>query len=402
MNIDIVMPAISPTMEKGNLVRWMKKVGDAIAAGDILLEVETDKATVDVEASGAGTLAEIIVPAGATDIPVNRVIGLIAAPGSVAAADNPKQDAAPLRRVHASPLAKRLMAEAGIDPVTIAGSGPQGRVIERDVKAILAARSEIRVVPPPAPAAPIPMAAKVPVADPHTGTFTEIPLDGMRRTIARRLVEAKQTTPHFYVSIDCAVDALLALREQLNLQAPKGPDGKPVYKLTVNDFIVKAQALALMNVPEANAIWADTAIRQYAHADIGVAVSIPGGLITPVVRHAETKTLSALSNEIKGLAARARDRKLRPDEYEGGVSTVSNLGMFGVKSFSAIINPPQSTILAVGAIRQSVVVREGKPEVATIMSVTLSTDHRVVDGAVAAQLAAAFRSLIEKPITMLV
>jgi pyruvate dehydrogenase E2 component (dihydrolipoamide acetyltransferase) len=291
------------------------------------------------------------------------------------------------------------MAEAGIDPITVAGSGPQGRVIERDVNSILSARSEIRVTPP---AASLPVAAKAPVVEPDTKSFVEIPLDGMRRTIARRLVDAKQAIPHFYVSIDCAVDALLALRGQLNTQAPKGTDGKPLFKLTINDFVVKALALALMAVPEANAIWADTAIQQYLHADIGVAVSIPGGLVTPIIRNAETKTISVLSNEIKDLAARARNRKLRPEEYEGGTSTVSNLGMFGVKSFSAIINPPQSTILAVGAAQQSIIVRDGKPEVATMMSVTLSTDHRVVDGAVAAQLASAFRSLIEKPITMLV
>jgi pyruvate dehydrogenase E2 component (dihydrolipoamide acetyltransferase) len=398
VNIDVVMPAISPTMEKGNLVRWMKKIGDAVKPGDILVEVETDKATVDVEATGAGTLVEILVPAGAADVPVNRVIGLISVPGAPAAVPADKVESA--SRVHASPLAKRMMAEAGIDPNSVTGSGPQGRVIERDVKSVIALRSEIKVTLPPV-SVEAPPAVPMPPARPMDG-FGEIPLDAMRRTIARRLVEAKAAVPHFYLTLDCVADDLVVLRQQLNAKAPVKADGNPSYRLTINDFIVKALAVALVKVPEANAIWTDTAIRQSVHADVGVAVSVPGGLITPVVRGADTKTLSAISNEIKDLAARAQNRKLLPEEYQGGTSTVSNLGMYGVKSFSAIINPPQSTILAVGAAHPAVIVRDGKPAVATVMSVTLSTDHRVVDGAVAAQLASTFKSMIENPITILV
>jgi pyruvate dehydrogenase E2 component (dihydrolipoamide acetyltransferase) len=450
MPINILMPALSPTMEKGNLARWLKKEGDAVKSGDVLAEIETDKATMEIEAVDEGVLAKILVPDGSQDIAVNQPIGVIAAegedaasvgasaktggPAPAAAAPAPasappaapeaaKPAAAPREerpsapapapaaqqaphngaRVFASPLARRVAKEAGLDIGALAGSGPHGRIIERDVRTALAGG----VVPAQAraPSAPAPVGGGM--SDQlikkffEPGSFTEIPHDSMRKTIARRLVEAKQTIPHFYLSCDCEIDALLALREDINSSAPKDKDGKPAFKVSVNDFVIKAMALALMRAPDANVTWTEAALLKHQHADIGVAVSIPGGLITPVVRKVETKTLSVISNEMKDFAARARARRLRPDEYEGGTTAVSNLGMFGVKNFAAVINPPQATILAVGAGEQRVIVRNGAPAVATIMSVTLSTDHRAVDGALGAQLLQAFRQLIEKPAAML-
>jgi pyruvate dehydrogenase E2 component (dihydrolipoamide acetyltransferase) len=306
-------------------------------------------------------------------------------------------------RVFASPLAKRLAKDGNIDLARISGTGPHGRIVERDVKAALAGGA---LKPAGAPAS-----SAVPLASGmgdeqikkffQPGTYEEIPHDSMRKTIARRLVEAKQTIPHFYLTVDCELDKLMALREDVNKGAPD-VGGKPAYKVSVNDFVIKALAMALKKVPDANVTWTEGAMLKHSTIDLGVAVSIPGGLITPVVRNADTKSLSVISNEMKDLAARARNRKLKPEEYQGGTSAVSNLGMFGIKHFSAVINPPHATILAVGAGEQRVVVKNGQPTVATVMSVTLSTDHRAVDGALGAELISAFRHYIENPMAMLV
>ncbi len=449
MPIDILMPALSPTMEKGNLAKWLKKEGDAIKAGDVIAEIETDKATMEVEAVDEGILAKIVVAEGSQDVPVNQLIAVIAAEGEdvkaaaggagakPAAAPAPKAEAAPAPkaepvaapakaataspvpasiaqaasgiRLFASPLAKRIARLEGIDLSKVAGTGPHGRIVERDVKAA-AAGGTAKAAPAPA-AAPAAAAPKpTPVSGPsdeqvkklfEPGSYEEIPHDNMRKVIARRLTEAKTTIPHFYLTIDCELDALLALREQINKAAPVR-DGKPAYKLSVNDLVIKALALSLRAVPDANVTWTDGAMLKHQHADIGVAVSIPGGLITPVIRDACHKPVSVISNEMKDLAARARNRKLKPEEYQGGSSAVSNLGMFGIKDFAAVINPPHATILAVGAGEKRVVVKNDAPAVATVMSVTLSTDHRAVDGALGAELMAAFKGYIENPIGMLV
>jgi pyruvate dehydrogenase E2 component (dihydrolipoamide acetyltransferase) len=433
MPIDILMPALSPTMEKGNLSRWLKKEGDTIKPGDVLAEIETDKATMEVEAIDEGVLAKIVVPAGTADVPVNNVIGLIAgeeedaksvAEGNAPVASPPRapeeekeqarshQNSAPRPppsvngqpgpRIFASPLARRIAKESGLDLAAITGSGPHGRVIERDVKAALAH----------APAVPRIQDTKAPLSAPVpsdelirqnfvAGSFEEVPHDSMRKTIARRLVEASRTIPHFYLTADCNLDALMSLREAMNEAASKDKEGKLAYKISVNDFIVKALALALIHVPDANVTWTESAMLKHKHADVGVAVAIPGGLITPIVRAAETKTLSVISREMKDFSARARARKLKPEEYQGGSTAVSNLGMFGIKSFSAIINLPQATILAVGAGAQRVIVKNGAPAVASVMSVTLSCDHRAVDGVLGAELLAAFKTLIEQPAGML-
>jgi pyruvate dehydrogenase E2 component (dihydrolipoamide acetyltransferase) len=434
MPIDILMPALSPAMEKGNLSRWLKKEGDTIKPGDVLAEIETDKATMEVEAIDEGVLAKIVVPAGTADVPVNNVIGLIAGEGedtkSVAEGNAPQPSVAappktpeeekeqapshqnsaprpppsvngqPGPRIFASPLARRIAKESGLDLAAITGSGPHGRIIEQDVKAALAhapAAPRNTKAPLPAPAPSDELIRQTYVA----GSFEEVPHDLMRKTIARRLVEACRTIPHFYLTADCNLDALMSLREAMNEAAPKDKEGKLAYKISVNDFIVKALAIALIRVPDANVTWTESAMLKHKHADVGVAVAIPGGLITPIVRAAETKTLSVISREMKDFSARARARKLKPEEYQGGSTAVSNLGMFGIKSFSAIINPPQATILAVGAGAQRVIVKNGAPAVASVMSVTLSCDHRAVDGVLGAELLAAFKTLIEQPAGML-
>ena len=442
MPINILMPALSPTMEKGNLARWLKKEGDKVKSGDVLAEIETDKATMEVEAIDEGVLAKIVVPDGTADVAVNALIGIIASEGedvgaaaagagsvpgaaapkvqeaaaaqvaSTALASTPSAAPAPAAagaRLFASPLARRLAKEARLDLARIQGSGPHGRIVERDVKAAIAGGGAAASAPAlAAPAAAAPASAPAGMSDAtvkkffEPGSFEEIPHDSMRKTIARRLVEAKQTIPHFYLTMDCEIDSLLALREQINAAAPKDKDGKPAYKVSVNDFVIKALALSLQRVPDANVTWTEAAMLKHKTSDVGVAVSIPGGLITPVIRKAETKTLSQISNEMKDYAARARARKLKPDEYQGGTSAVSNLGMFGIKNFQAVINPPHATILAVGAGEQRVVVKKGAPAVATVMSVTLSTDHRAVDGALGAELISAFKVLIENPMGMLV
>lgn len=444
MPINITMPALSPTMEEGNLSKWLVKEGDKIAPGDVIAEIETDKATMEVEAVDEGTIAKIVVPAGSEGVKVNALIAILAeegedvaaaakgaasAPKAEAKAETPKEEpkpaAAPVAatapakaeqpaaankgdRVFASPLARRIAKESGVDITAVKGTGPHGRVVQRDVEAALASGG-VKAAAPKAEAvsatAPKAMSDDAVLKLFEEGTYEIVPHDGMRKTIARRLVESKQTVPHFYLTIDCELDALLALRSQINAAAPmiKTEKGEvPAYKLSVNDLVIKAVALALRDIPEANVSWTEGGMVKHKRADVGVAVSIPGGLITPIVRQSESKTLSAISNEMKDLAKRARDRKLKPEEYQGGSTSVSNLGMFGVKDFAAIINPPHATIFAIGAGEQRAVVKNGEIKVATVMSVTLSTDHRAVDGALAAELAQAFKRHIENPMGMLV
>ncbi|MCG7393866.1 pyruvate dehydrogenase complex dihydrolipoamide acetyltransferase [Microvirga sp. ACRRW] len=451
MPINILMPALSPTMEKGNLAKWLKKEGDTVKSGDVIAEIETDKATMEVEAVDEGVLAKIVVPEGTADVPVNQVIALIAGEGedpksitapasggapapapkaeaapaqaAPAAAPQPQAPAAPVQaakpngagqkaaasgeRVFASPLAKRIAKDSGIDIASVQGSGPHGRVIEKDVRAALQGGGAKPAGAPAAKPAAAPQLAPSMGADQvkamyEAGSYEEVPLDGMRKTIAKRLVESKQTVPHFYLSLDCELDALLAMREQINAAAPKDKDGKPSYKLSVNDFVIKALAVSLQRVPNANAVWAEDRILKMKHSDVGVAVAIEGGLFTPVVRKAESKSLTAISAEVKDMAGRARNRRLKPEEYTGGSTAVSNLGMFGIKDFQAVINPPHGTILAVGAGEQRVVVKNNAPAIVQAMTVTLSCDHRVVDGALGAELLSAFKQLIENPMGMLV
>ncbi|ASZ95250.1 pyruvate dehydrogenase complex dihydrolipoamide acetyltransferase [Brucella abortus] len=447
MPINITMPALSPTMEEGNLSKWLVKEGDKVAPGDVIAEIETDKATMEVEAVDEGTVAKIVVPAGTEGVKVNALIAVLAEEGEDLAAaakgagaapkaEAPKEEPKPAEakkeaaapaaapaparseqpavapavnkgeRVFASPLARRIAKDAGVDISAVKGSGPHGRVIQRDVEAALASGGAKAVsAQAESAAAPKPMSDDAILKLFEDGSYEVVPHDGMRKTIARRLVESKQTVPHFYLTIDCELDALLALRSQINAAAPmlKTEKGEvPAYKLSVNDMVIKATALALRDVPEANVSWTEGGLIKHKCSDVGVAVSIPGGLITPIVRHAESKTLSVISNEMKDMARRARDRKLKPEEYQGGSTSVSNLGMFGVKDFAAIINPPHATIFAIGAGEERAVVKKGEIKVATVMSVTLSTDHRAVDGALAAELAQAFKRHIENPMGMLV
>lgn len=444
MPINITMPALSPTMEEGNLSKWLVKEGDAVKSGDVIAEIETDKATMEVEAVDEGTVAKIVVPAGTEGVKVNSLIAILAADGEDvkaaasggAEAPAPKAEAAPAaapapaakteaapapsapvvaaapaakadgHRTFSSPLARRLAKEAGIDISAVAGSGPHGRVVKADVEAAVSAGGAKTAATPAAAAAPAAPLAKGASDEAvlklfEEGSYELVPHDGMRKTIARRLVESKQTVPHFYVSVDCELDALMALRAQLNSAAPER-DGKPAYKLSVNDMVIKAMALALRDVPDANVSWTEQAMVKHKHADVGVAVSIPGGLITPIIRHAETKSLSTISNEMKDLGKRAKERKLKPEEYQGGTTSVSNMGMMGVKNFAAVINPPHATILAVGAGEQRVVVKNGEIAIVQAMTVTLSTDHRCVDGALGAELLGAFKRYIENPMGMLV
>ena len=452
MPINILMPALSPTMEKGNLAKWLKKEGDAVKTGDVIAEIETDKATMEYEAVEDGVMAKIVVPEGTSDVPVNQLIAVLAQEGEdvkaaaaaagkgapppkppatapapstataaapqarppappppVASAPRLASTAEPVRanghgnRIFSSPLARRLAKEAGIALDRIQGSGPHGRVIARDVEAAKSGQG-LR-----APAAPVGTLSIAPTLSDQQvralyeeGSYDFVPHDGMRRTIAQRLTASTQTIPHFYLTIDCDIGKLVAAREEINATAPKDKDGKSAYKLSVNDFVIKALALALQRVPEANVSWTDAGMLKHKHSDVGVAVALPGGLITPIIRNAETKSLSVISNEMKELAARARARKLKPDQYQGGTTSVSNLGMYGIKDFTAVINPPQATILAVGVGEERAVVRNGKIEAAQIMSCTLSCDHRAVDGALGAVLISAFKALIENPVMMLV
>jgi pyruvate dehydrogenase E2 component (dihydrolipoamide acetyltransferase) len=453
MPINITMPALSPTMEEGTLSKWLVKEGDQVKSGDVLAEIETDKATMEVESVDEGTVAKLVVAAGTEGVKVNALIAIIAADGedvAAAAASGagpasaaPKAEAAPAakaaeavkadapvvsasappaapaaapasasasgNRTFSSPLARRLAKEAGIDLAAVAGSGPHGRVVKSDIEAAVAGGgAKAAATPVAAPAAAAPAAAAPKGASDEAvlklfepGSYDLVPHDNMRKIIARRLVESKQTVPHFYVTVDCDLDALLALRAQLNDAAPR-KEGAAAYKLSVNDMVIKAMALALRDVPDANVSWTEGNMVKHKHVDVGVAVSIPGGLITPIIRKAELKTLSAISNEMKDLGKRAKDRKLKPEEFQGGTTSVSNMGMMGVKDFAAVINPPHSTILAVGAGEQRVIVKKGEMAIATVMSVTLSTDHRSVDGALGAQLLGAFKGYIENPMGMLV
>jgi pyruvate dehydrogenase E2 component (dihydrolipoamide acetyltransferase) len=438
MSVNILMPALSPTMEKGNLAKWLKKEGDKVKAGDVIAEIETDKATMEVEAIDEGTLGKIVVPEGTPDVPVNQVIAVLlqegedaskisapaaakpaAQPASKPAAAPPKAPAASPapapkpsvatngsgKRFFSSPLARRLAKDAGIELSRVQGSGPHGRIVARDIEG---AKGGGAMRAPGAPAAS--RTFEMPSGMPddkiralfEEGSYEFVPHDLMRKAIARRLTESKLTIPHYYLSIDCQIDELLKAREEINSSSPKGEDGKARFKLSVNDFIIKALALALIKVPDANVSWTDAGMLKHKHADVGVAVAIKGGLITPIIRHAEEKTLGTISNEMRDLGLRARNRKLKPHEYEGGSAAVSNLGMYGVKEFAAVINPPHASILAVGAGEERPVVKNGKVAVATVMTATLSADHRAVDGAAGAELLAAFKGYIEKPTGMLV
>jgi len=459
MPINILMPALSPTMEKGNLSKWLKKEGEKVKPGDVIAEIETDKATMDYEAVEEGVLAKIVVPEGTADVPVNQLIAVLASEGEdvKAAAAGAGKDAAPAKpaappaqptpqqppqaapspapappaqrpspqpfpqrgegapraeapkinghgRIFASPLARRLAKEAGIDIARIAGSGPHGRVIAHDVEQAKSGGALKAPVGMPG-AAPLPVQA--PSDDKiralfEPGSYEVVPHDNIRRIIAQRLVQAKLTIPHFYLTVACTIDRLLAAREDINMTAPKGEDGKPAWKLSVNDFVIKAMALALMKVPDANVTWTEGGMLKHKRADIGVAVAIPGGLITPVVRRAETKSIIAISQEMKDLAARARARRLKPEEYQGGTTAISNLGMYGVEEFAAVINPPHATIVAVGTGEERAVVKAGKLAIATQMKLTLSSDHRAVDGALGAQFMAAIKTYLESPTAMLV
>ena len=480
MPINILMPALSPTMEKGNLAKWLKKEGEAVKTGDVIAEIETDKATMEYEAVDDGVMAKIVVPEGTSDVPVNQLIAVLAqegedlkqaaatagkgaAPVKGAASAPPSPQPSPQRgegaaeqaatpsgapqartpapprssplvseegspqapgqgartnghgapagntnRIFSSPLARRLAKEAGIDIGRIEGSGPHGRIIARDVEAARSGRglrtpgAAPGVAPSPIPVIAPSMSDQQIRALYEEGSYDVVPHDGMRRTIAQRLTASVQTIPHFYLTVDCDIGKLVAAREEINAAAPKDKDGKPSYKLSVNDFVIKALALALQRVPDANVSWTDGGMLKHKHSDIGVAVAMPNGLITPIIRNAETKSLSAISNEMRDLAARGRARKLKPQEYQGGTTAVSNLGMYGIKDFTAVINPPHATILAVGSGEERAVVRDGKVVAAHIMSVTMGCDHRAVDGALGAVLISAFKGLIENPVMMLV
>ncbi len=441
MPVNILMPALSPTMEKGNLAKWFKKEGDKVKPGDVIVEIETDKATMEYEAIDEGTLAKIVVPEGTQDVPVKALIAVLAEEGEdVKAAAAGAGTGAPA--VKPAPPAKTASAATPPSPMgegvsarpsaparsapkvaeaTSARAAPQapatpvshqreqgagGRVIARDVEAAKSGRGIA------APAAAAAGGAVAPTVQTPTdekiralfepGSYDAVPHDNIRKVIARRLLEAKLTIPHFYLTLECNIGKLVAAREEINTAAPKDKDGKAAYKISVNDFVIKALALALQRVPDANVTWTEGAMLRHKHSDIGVAVSIPGGLITPVVRQAEQKSLSVISNEMKDFAARARARKLAPHEYQDGTSAVSNLGMYGIKEFYAIINPPHATILSVGAGEERAIVRNGKIEAAHMMTVGLATDHRAVDGALGAVLLDAFKALIENPVMMVV
>ncbi|MES2600034.1 MAG: pyruvate dehydrogenase complex dihydrolipoamide acetyltransferase [Pseudomonadota bacterium] len=463
MPINILMPALSPTMEKGNLSKWLKKEGDKVKSGDVIAEIETDKATMEVEAVDEGTIAKILVPEGTQDVPVNNIIAVLASDGEdvkaagagAASAAPAKSGAAPApapkaaapaatpapaaatpapaapvaksgsgsvvgnsllpaapasngARVFSSPLARRLAKEAGIDLSRVNGSGPHGRVVARDIDQAKSGQG-LKPAAAGAPAsAPVAGGASPAMSDQQIlalyqeGGYESVPHDSMRRTIAQRLTAATNSMPTFYLTVDCDLGKLNAAREDINAAAGKDKDGKPRYKLSVNDFVIKAMALALQKIPEANVSWTEAAMLRHKHSDIGVAVALPFGLITPIIRQAEIKTLSAISAEMKDLAARAKGKKLKPNEYQGGTSSVSNLGMFGIKDFTAVINPPQSSILAVGTSEDRAVVRNGQIVAATMMSVTLACDHRAIDGALGAELITAFKKLIENPVMMVV
>ena len=442
--MNILMPQLGETVAEGKITKWFKSAGDSVQPGDNLFEIETDKVSMEVPATEAGVLNEIRVQEGEV-VPVGAIVGVIGAADSAPAPSaaavkagapvsptgsesspetsppptaqrppqqpikldpffevrTPAHNFGPARLsggVTVTPLARRLAAEAGINLSHLRGSGPHGRIVARDIEA--APRRPAR--------APLAASAEGASADQvkaiyERGSYEEVQLDGMRKTIAARLQQAKQTIPHFYLTADIAIDRLIKVREEANGDAPKDREGNPAFKLSLNDFIIRALALALQRVPAANAVWAGDRVLRFTHSDIGVAVALDGGLIAPIVRAADTKSVSTISAEMKDLAARARGKKLKPQEYQGGASAISNLGMYGVREFAAIINPPQSTILAVGAARRQAVEKEdGRGAFASVMTVTLSCDHRVVDGALGAELLAVIKALIEQPVTMLV
>ncbi len=416
MAIEILMPALSPTMTEGNLVKWLKKEGDKIKPGEVIAEIETDKATMEVESADSGILGKIVVPAKTDGIGVNQLIAVILEPGEDAKAidallaKHKNAGSAPAHavaspvkqtvnapvvtapaaqtgesRIFASPLAKRIAANEGVNLSTISGSGPHGRIVKADIAVTTSAK-------------PVKMALSL---GRNAQEYTIEPLTQIRKVIAKRLLEAKLTVPHFYLTIDCEMDNLLALRNEINANAPKDKEN-PLYKISVNDFVIKASAHALKTVPKANASWTDEGIVRYNNIDISVAVAIEDGLTTPIIRNADQKGIAQISNEMKELAKRAKANALRLEEFQGGSFSISNLGMYGIKHFSAIINPPQSCILAVGAAEQRAVVKENKIEIVTMMTATISCDHRVVDGALGAELLNTFKQYIETPALMLV
>jgi pyruvate dehydrogenase E2 component (dihydrolipoamide acetyltransferase) len=429
MPIPILMPALSPTMTEGTIARWLKKEGDPVAPGDVIAEIETDKATMEVEAVDDGRLGRILVAAGTAGVKVNAEIAILLGEGESADAAVAPKAAAPMpaapapvapptapagpgaaqivlpvapatadggRRVIASPLAKRIAAAAGVDLTTVTGTGPGGRIVKSDVEAAQATGPR----PKPAAAAPQPATPTAPapqqMAAPGLPAFDLVPHTTMRRVIARRLSESKQTVPHFYLTVDIGLDPLLKLRGELNKRGEKQG-----FKLSVNDFVIRASALALKRKPSANAAWSDDGLMMFKSVDVSVAVAIPGGLITPIIKDADRKGLAQISNEMKDLAARAKDGKLKPDEFQGGTFSISNLGMFGIREFAAIVNPPQAAILAVGQGEQRAVVRDGAVAIETQMSCTLSVDHRVIDGALGAEYLQVLKGLIEDPLAMM-
>lgn len=461
MPIEILMPALSPTMEEGKLATWMVKEGDTVTSGMVLAEIETDKATMEVEAVDEGTIGKILIDAGAEGVKVNTPIAILLEEGedadaiNAAATDKSNSEAPPSQssskvqskpatadneqastqsmqqntsgggkgqpkeptrasqqngdRVFISPLARRLAVEDGLEISALKGSGPHGRIVKRDVEDAIAnggarqtsgSNKTNGVLTVPTTPLVEAMADDKVLALYEEDTYEILPHDGMRKVIAQRLTQSKQTIPHFYLTIECTLDELLRARTRMNAAAPK--DGPRAYKLSVNDFVIKALALALQQVPAANASWTEGGMLRHRHSDVGVAVAVEGGLFTPIIRNAEYKSLGEISNEMKELAERARKRRLAPHEYQGGTTSISNLGMFGIKSFDAVINPPHATILAVGAGEKRPIVDGDAVRVATVMSCTLSCDHRVVDGALGAELLNAFKTFIEDPVTMLV
>lgn len=427
MPIQILMPALSPTMTEGTLAKWLVNEGDDVNAGDVIAEIETDKATMEVEAVEEGKVGKIVVQEGTEGVAVNALIALLLEDGEAAGAlegavdtalaSAPPAAAVPVApvaapapaalqevapalaaassggRIFASPLARRMAQQAGLNLTDVKGSGPNGRIVKRDIESALASGAPAASAAEPL-AAPAMAATSAPMPEGLEPPFDFEPANSMRKVIAQRLTESKQTVPHFYLTVDCEIDTLLALRKDLNSRSDD-------YKISVNDLIIKACGVALRRVPAANASWTGDGIKRYHQADISVAVAIEGGLITPVIRDAGGKGLETISSEMRDMATRARDGKLLPEEYQGGTFSISNLGMFGIKQFDAVINPPQGAIMAVGAGEQRPVVRNGALAVATVMSVTMSVDHRVVDGAIGAELLAAFKTLVEDPMTML-
>ncbi len=452
MSTPILMPALSPTMEEGTLAKWHVKVGDKVKSGDVIAEIETDKATMEVEAVDEGVVAELLIAEGTEGVKVNAVIAQLseegekytpaakAAPAATPApkpAASPKAEAKPAaaapqaaapaatapssapaqraaesapagQRVFASPLARRIASQGNIQLTLIQGSGPHGRIVKSDVDAAL--KGGVAKAPAAAPAQrPAPAPATAPAAPSSMpdarlfypkDSYEEVPHDSMRKTIAKRLTTSKRDIPHYYLKVDCTIDTLLDVRKQMNDKAPT--EGAGIYKLSVNDFIIKAAALALIRVPGVNASWTETALLKHKSADVGIAVALEFGLITPIIFKAETKSLAAISREAKDLAARAKAKKLKPNEFEGGTFSISNLGMFGIRDFTAVINPPQSAILAVGAGEPRAVVKKGAIAIANVMTVQMSCDHRVIDGALGATWLEAFKGYIEDPVTMLV